>query len=104
MQIVIASSAIWPVAEASFTLVDGARNRRVEILLLYPVGAEGIPLVVFSPGFLFTGPAYRSWAELFATHGMATALLSYAYSLFNPDHRVLVQDLLFALESLPKEA
>lgn len=93
-----------PLAEAVLVLEDRARDRRVEVLLIYPIGGEEIPLVVFSPGFLFSGPAYRSWAELFAAHGMATALLSYAYSLFNPDHRVLVQDLLFALESLPKEA
>lgn len=35
---------------------------------------------------------------------MAVALLSYAYSLFNPDHCVLAQDLAFALGTLPKEA
>jgi pimeloyl-ACP methyl ester carboxylesterase len=76
----------------------------VEVLLLYPKGTEPLPWVVFSPGFLFTGSAYRSWGELLASHGMATALVSYAYSLFNPDHRVLVADLLFVLDAIPAEA
>ncbi len=94
----------WPVGELSLTLVDPGRGRQVGVLLLYPQGPEPAPLVLFSPGFLFTGPAYRSWGELWASQGMAVALLSYAYSLFNPDHRVLAQDLAFALGTLPKEA
>jgi len=94
----------WAIGEVNFVLQDPARGRKVEILLLYPKSFEALPWVVFSPGFLFTGPAYRSWGEIFASHGMATALLSYTYSLFNPDHRVLVRDLLFVLDTLPQEA
>lgn len=92
------------IAEKQWVLVDEGRNRRVEVLLLYPVGIKDSPWVAFSPGFLFTGPAYRSWAEILASHGIATALLSYAYSLFNPDHRALAADLLFVLANLPNEA
>jgi hypothetical protein len=33
---------------------------------------------------------------------MAVALLSYRYSLFTPDHRVLVQDLLSSVLPFPK--
>ncbi len=96
--------AAEPLGEATFSLTDVARNRRVEVLLLYPQGEVPAPLVVFSPGFLFTGPAYRSWGELLATQGMATALVSYAYSLLNPSHRLLLDDLFFIVETLPQEA
>jgi pimeloyl-ACP methyl ester carboxylesterase len=94
----------WAIEEVNLVLQDSTRGRKVEVLLLYPKGTEPLPWVVFSPGFLFTGSAYRSWGELLASHGMATALVSYAYSLFNPDHRVLVADLLFILDTLPAEA
>jgi len=94
----------WAFGEVNLVLQDQTRGRKVEVLLLYPKSSEPLPWVVFSPGFLFTGPAYRSWGELFASHGMATALVSYAYSLFNPDHRVLVADLLLVLDALPTEA
>lgn len=93
----------WPVGEMTLSLVDGERNRRVEVLLLYPQSGEPAPLVLFSPGFLFTGPAYRSWGEVLASHGLATALVSYAYSLINPDHRALAFDLLFLVRTLPPE-
>ena len=94
----------WGINEVNLVLQDSTRGRKVEVLLLYPKGTEPLPWVAFSPGFLFTGSAYRSWGELLASHGMATALVSYAYSLFNPDHRVLVADLLFVLDTLPAEA
>jgi pimeloyl-ACP methyl ester carboxylesterase len=94
----------WAIDEVNLVLKDSTRGRKVEVLLLYPKGTEPLPWVVFSPGFLFTGLAYRSWGELLASHGMATALVSYAYSLFNPDHRVLVGDLLFILDTIPAEA
>jgi len=94
----------WAFGEVNLVLQDQTRGRKVEVLLLYPKSSEPLPWVVFSPGFLFTGPAYRSWGELFASHGMSTALVSYAYSLFNPDHRVLVADLLLVLDALPTEA
>jgi len=94
----------WAIEEVNLVLQDSTRGRKVEVLLLYPKGTEPLPWVVFSPGFLFTGLAYRSWGELLASHGMATALVSYAYGLFNPDHRVLVADLLFFLDTLPAEA
>ncbi len=94
----------FTVGELALSLQDTTRGRRVEALLLYPVGQSPAPLVVFSPGFLFSGPAYRSWGEFFASHGLATALISYAYSLFNPDHRAWAMDLLFLLDALPGEA
>lgn len=93
----------FAVGELALSLQHTARGRRVEVLLLYPQGQNPAPFVVFSPGFLFSGPAYRSWGELFASHGLATALVSYAYSLFNPDHRAWAEDLRFVLDSLPKE-
>jgi pimeloyl-ACP methyl ester carboxylesterase len=94
----------FDIDEVNLVLQDSAWGRKVEVLLLYPKGTGPLLWVVFSPGFLFTGLAYRSWGELLASHGMATALVSYAYSLFNPDHRVLVADLLFVLDTLPAEA
>lgn len=94
----------WAVEETSFVLQDRERGRRVEVLLLHPRRAEPAPWVLFSPGFLFTGPDYRSWGEVLASHGVPTALLSYAYSLFNPDHRVLAADLQWVLDHLPQEA
>lgn len=99
-----AERSSWTVGEINLVLQDQARSRKIEVLLIYPKSSEPMPWVVFSPGFLLTGPAYRSWGEVFASHGMATALLSYSYSLFNPDHRVLVADLLFVLDTLPAEA
>ena len=94
----------WAIGEVNLILQNSAQGRKVEVLFLYPKGTEPLPWVVFSPGFLFTGLAYRTWGELLASNGMATALVSYAYSLFNPDHRVLVADLLFVLDTLPPEA
>ncbi|MGQ9595755.1 MAG: alpha/beta fold hydrolase [Anaerolineae bacterium] len=94
----------WAVEDTSFALQDQERGHRVEVLLLHPRRAEPTPWVLFSPGFLFTGPDYRSWGETLASHGVATALLSYAYSLFNPDHRVLATDLRWALDHVPREA
>jgi len=74
----------WAIEEVNLVLQDSTRGRKVEVLLLYPKGTEPLPWVVFSPGFLFTGSAYRSWGELLASHGMATALVSYAYSCLTP--------------------
>lgn len=99
-----AETGPWPVGEMAFSLQDPGRGRQVEVLLLYPKGRDPCPLVIFSPGFLFAGLAYRSWGELFASHGIATALVSYAWSLLSPDHRMLAEDLHFVLDALPPEA
>lgn len=87
-----------------FRLVDSARNRRVEIILVSPRGEGPFPFVLFSPGFLLSGSAYRSTGEILASHGIAVALLTYDVSLFSADHRVLAGDLRFVLAALPAAA
>jgi len=94
----------WAIGEVNLVLQDQARGRKVEVLLLYPKSSEPLPWgysarASFSPDLL-TVPG----TNFFASHGMATALVSYAYSFFNPDHRVLVADLLLVLDALPTEA
>ncbi len=85
-------------------LEDRPRARKVGVTIVCPKSAEPLPWVVFSPGFLFRGEDYLSWGEGLSSAGMAVALVSYAYSLFSPDHRAWAADLLFLLDSLPKEA
>lgn len=87
-----------------FRLADSARNRWVEIILVAPRGEGAFPFVLFSPGFLLSGSAYRSTGELLASYGIAVALLTYNVSLFTVDHRVLAQDLRFVLDQLPGAA
>ncbi|MGC8963379.1 MAG: hypothetical protein ACP5LK_05415 [Candidatus Bipolaricaulaceae bacterium] len=90
--------------QVRLVLKDQSRDREVQVLLIGPKSAEPVPWVAFSPAFLFRGEEYRSWGERLAAEGMAVALVSYAYSLFNPDHRAWTEDLLFLLSALPKEA
>jgi len=87
-----------------FALRDPARNRTVEVVLVAPVAKEPVPFVVFSPGFLLSGRAYRGTGELLASHGIAVALLTYDVNLFTADHRLLAGDLRFALSALPRAA
>lgn len=83
-----------------FRLADSARTRWVDIILVAPRGEGTFPFVLFSPGFLLSGSAYRSTGELLASHGIAVALLTYDVNLFTADHRVLAQDLRFVLDQL----
>lgn len=94
----------FPVRSAAFSLLDAERGRRVEVVLVAPQGGDLSPIVLFSPGFLLSGSAYQSTAELLASHGIAVALLTYEVNLFTADHRVLAQDLRFALSALPAAA
>lgn len=93
-----------PVRFAELTLRDTTRNRTVEAVLVAPIAADPVPFVLFSPGFLLSGRAYRGTAELLASHGIAVALLTYDVNLFTADHRVLALDLRFALRALPERA
>ncbi len=90
--------------EAKFWIADPARNRSVDVLLILPPGSGSFPFVAFSPGFLLSGDAYRSTAELLASYGIAVALLTYEVTLFGADHRVLADDLRFVLGALPQAA
>lgn len=97
-------SATFSVTSTEFRLVDPARNRWVEVVLVSPQGDGPFPFVLFSPGFLLSGSAYQATGEILASHGIAVALLAYDVSLFTADHRVLAQDLRFALRNLPAAA
>lgn len=94
----------FPVRSVAFPLLDADRGRRVEVILVSPEGGDPAPVVLFSPGFLLSGSAYRSTGELLASHGIAVALLTYEVNLFTANHRVLAQDLQFALSALPAAA
>lgn len=94
----------YSIQSDAFFLHDPTRDRRVEVLLLVPESNGPFPLVLFSPGFLLHGAAYRGTGELLASHGMAVALLTYSVNLFTVDHRLLVQDLLFVIKALPNAA
>ncbi len=90
----------YPVREFELRLLDQARNRRVEVLLVLPEGDGPFPWVVFSPGFLLSGRDYRLLGWHLASHRIAVALLTYDVNLFNANHEVLAQDLRFALSEL----
>ncbi len=94
----------FPVQATEFTLRDPSRGRGVQVLLVAPQGSERAALVLFSPGFLLSGAAYRGTGEILASHGIAVALLTYDVNLFTADHRVLAADLRFVLRALPPEA
>lgn len=94
----------FPTSLTEFQLADPARNRRVEVLLVFPDGEGPLPFVAFSPGFLLSGRDYRSTGALLASHGIAVALLTYDVNLFTADHRVLAEDLRFVLRALPSAA
>jgi len=87
-----------------FAVRDLDRNRTVEVLLLSPAGEGKAPFVLFSPGFLLSGRAYRGTGELLASHGIAVALLTYDMNLFTADQRLLADDLRFVLRALPSAA
>lgn len=93
-----------PFQVQGFTLRDPERGRSVEVLLVAPVAGDPVPLVVFSPGFLLAGGAYRGTGEILASHGIAVALLTYDVNLFTANHRILAADLRFVLRALPGAA
>ncbi len=81
-------------------LQDRDRDRQLEALLFLPQGEGPFPIILFSPGFLLSGRDYQKIGTYLAEQGFAVALLSYRFSLFSPDHRALVQDLLFSIQRL----
>ena len=97
-------SGTFSASSTEFRLVDPARDRWVEVVLVSPRGGGPFPFILFSPGFLLSGSAYRSTGEILASRGIAVALLTYNVNLFTADHRVLAQDLRFVLHQLPAEA
>jgi len=84
------------VAELHEHLTDPSRGREMDLLVLHPssvdgakVPASGLPLIVFTHGFLLSGGLYRSYGEHLASHGFVVLLPTYPMSFFDLDHSAL---------------
>lgn len=82
-------------------VADATESRRATDLLVFCPAVSagmappvtGFPLVVFSPGFLLSGNAYRSYGEHLASHGLVVALPTLSGWLGNAGHPGLVADM-----------
>jgi len=96
-----------PYATAQFEtpLRDEARNRSIDLLVIYPLGADGRPLecrplIVFNHGFLLSAQGYRSYGEHLASHGFVVALPTFPMTFLNVHHARLAEDVHFAIDTL----
>jgi len=89
--------------EFSTGLADEARDRSMDLLVLYPM-AEGelpcarFPLIVFNHGFLLSAEGYRSYAEHLASHGFVVALPTFPMTFLNVHHAKLAEDVRFVID------
>jgi len=96
-----------PYATAQFEtpLRDEARNRSMDLLVIYPLAANGDalknrPLIVFNHGFLLSAQGYRSYGEHLASHGFAVALPTFPMTFLNVHHARLAEDVRFVIDAL----
>lgn len=86
------------------TLRDEARNRSMELLVLYPREMEDAvqsrPLILFNHGFLLSSLGYRSYGEHLASHGFVVALPSFSTSFLSVHHAKLAADIHFVIDYL----
>lgn len=93
----------FPFAEYRAELRDEARDRSIDLLLIYPVDARGSPvqsrpLIVFNHGFLLSGDGYRSYGRHLASHGFVVALPTLPMTLWGVHHAEWAADIRFALD------
>ena len=81
-------------------LSDNARNRDMDLRVIYPIQAEiqSAPLIVFNHGFLLHADFYRSYGEHLASHGFVVAMPSFSMNLLNVNHVKLAEDVRFVLD------
>lgn len=81
-------------------LSDDARNRDMDLRVIYPIHAEiqSAPLIVFNHGFLLHADVYRSYGEHLASHGFVVAMPSFSMSFLNVNHAKLAEDVRFVLD------
>ncbi len=94
----------YAIGEVTTELADDERERSMEILIFYPLGAVetpdvGYPLVVFNHGFLLSGQGYRSYGERLASHGFVVALPTFPMTLLNVHHGELAEDVRFVIDA-----
>ena len=94
----------WDSGTYEVKLRDEARNRSMELLVLYPLEREGAvqsrPLVLFNHGFLLSSLGYRSYGEHLASHGFVVALPSLPTSFLSVHHAKLAADIHFVINYL----
>ncbi|MFC2106584.1 alpha/beta hydrolase family protein [Candidatus Bipolaricaulota bacterium] len=81
-------------------LEDEARNRGMELLVIYPndPALQSAPLILFNHGFLLHAEVYRSYGGHLASHGFVVAMPSFAMTFFNVNHAKLAEDVRFVLD------
>lgn len=101
----VAPDEVGPYAFGEFSagLADEARDRSMDLLVIYPIaegGAPcvGFPLIVFNHGFLLSAEGYRSYGEHLASHGFVVALPTLPMTFLNVHHAKLAEDIRFAID------
>ncbi|MFC2096003.1 alpha/beta hydrolase family protein [Candidatus Bipolaricaulota bacterium] len=89
-----------PTALFATRLEDEARNRGMELLVIYPddQAIQTAPLILFNHGFLLHADVYRSYGEHLASHGFVVAMPSFAMTFLNVNHAKLAEDVRFVLD------
>lgn len=90
----------WMTATFETQLLDDARNRDMELRVIYPIHEEiqSAPLIVFNHGFLLHADVYRSYGEHLASHGFVVAMPSFPMTFFNVNHAKLAEDVRFVID------
>jgi len=85
--------------DVAIRVEDAARQRGIDLLVVYPVGAPGpSPLIAFVHGFLLSGEGYRSYGEHLASHGFVVALPTLRMNPLDVDHGQLAEDVRLAID------
>ena len=90
----------WQTALFEVRLEDEARNRGMELLVIYPddQAIRTAPLILFNHGFLLHADVYRSYGEHLASHGFVVAMPSFSMTFLNVNHAKLAEDVRFVLD------
>lgn len=95
----------YGVGELHDDAVDAARDREIDLLILYPLAtgtaempAAAYPLILFNHGFMLWGGLYRSYGEQLASHGFVVVLPTYAMWMVGISHVTLAADARFVID------
>ncbi len=87
------------------SLRDEARNRSMDLEVMYPLDVSGEslgprPLIIFNHGFLQSAAGYQSYGQHLASHGFVVALPTFPMSFLNVNHVKLAEDVRFVIDFL----